>query len=416
MRVEIEYLLALAEGPLHSTLKPVLDARQALRDLYLNFTSRDAQKVKKIEATLKHDVKAVECYLREALCALGLKAYVDYVHFGLTSQDVNNTAVPLLMRDFLHHIYRPRLQTLMHTLETFAAPHDNTAMLAHTHGQPATPTTVGKVFRVFLARLRTQCQTLQSFKLTAKFGGATGGFHAHYAAYPEVDWLAFADRFIHGLALVREQWTTQISNYDTLASLFHLLARINTILKDLCSDVWHYISLAYFVQTSVAQEVGSSTMPHKLNPIQFENAEGNLGLSTAILTYLATTLPQSRMQRDLTDSTLLRNVGVPCAHTMIALHSLLAGFAKLQVNTRGVHNALDKHWEIVTEAYQVILRTVPEVANPYDKLKTLSRGQDVALTRAQLHAFVDTLPIADSLKAKLKAITPHTYRGVYPEK
>ena len=405
IRVEIEYLIALANT---LQFKDLVERQDDLRGVYLTFSTNDAIKVKEIEDMTNHDVKAVEYYIKGQLIELDLPNYTEFVHFGLTSQDINNTATPLLLKDFIENVYNPSLQKLTDVLKDMVDRYVHIPMLARTHGQPATPTTVGKEIQVFIYRI----ETLHSpHTFTAKFGGATGGFNAHHTAYPDIDWLSFADNFIKEFGMEREQWTTQISNYDGLAGVFHSMIRINGVLEDLCRDFWHYISIEYFKQIPVAGEVGSSTMPHKINPIRFENAEGNLGWASSQFEYLAKKLPISRLQRDLTDSTVTRNIGVPCAHTILAIQSLIGGLNKIDVDIDNITQDLAENWAVVTEAYQVILRR-ENVPKPYEKLKDISRGGMV--TKSSLHVFIDALDISDSVKSELKRITPMNYKGIYP--
>ena len=355
--VEVEYFIALCELPLPQLAGVRADVFPALRALHADFTSEDAARIKEIEKVTNHDVKAVEYFLKEKFDALGLAAFKEFIHFGLTSQDINNTSVPRSIKDALDEVYFPELERLTGELQRLADEWADVPMLAKTHGQPASPTRLGKEVMVFVSRLRQQAKLLREVPLSAKFGGATGNFNAHHVAYPEVDWRAFADRFVsEKLGLVREPWTTQISNYDNLAALFDGMKRVNTILIDLCRDVWTYVSMEYFKQRIKAGEVGSSAMPHKVNPIDFENAEGNLGMANAVLTFLAQKLPVSRLQRDLTDSTVLRNVGVPFAHTMIATQSIMKGLGKLLLNEAAISRDLDHTWAVVAEGIQTVLR------------------------------------------------------------
>ena len=411
VRVEAEYFCALAE------VLPQLEAanhpeiHEALRRVYLDFSMADAERIKEIERTTNHDVKAVEYFIKERMDAAGLGAHREFVHFGLTSQDINNTALPLSVKEALEEVYYPALDSVMSVLNRYAEAWEEIAMPAKTHGQPASPTRLGKEIRVFAYRLEQQLTLLRAVPISAKFGGATGNFNAHHAAYPQTDWRAFADRFVsERLGLVREAWTTQISNYDNLAALFDGLRRVNTILIDLCRDMWQYISMDYFKQKIKAGEVGSSAMPHKVNPIDFENAEGNLGVADAILTHLSTKLPISRLQRDLTDSTVTRNVGVPLAHIAVALASLSKGLEKLVLNRPAIDHELDAHREVVAEAIQTILRR-EGYPQPYEALKALTRKNE-AVTEESIDRFIDSLELSDAVKAELKAVNPHNYTGV----
>ena len=411
VRVEAEYFCALAE------VLPQLEAanhpeiHEALRRVYLDFSMADAERIKEIERTTNHDVKAVEYFIKERMDAAGLGAHREFVHFGLTSQDINNTALPLSVKEALEEVYYPALDSVMSVLYRYAEAWEEIAMPAKTHGQPASPTRLGKEIRVFAYRLEQQLTLLRAVPISAKFGGATGNFNAHHAAYPQTDWRSFADRFVsERLGLVREAWTTQISNYDNLAALFDGLRRVNTILIDLCRDMWQYISMDYFKQKIKAGEVGSSAMPHKVNPIDFENAEGNLGVADAILTHLSTKLPISRLQRDLTDSTVTRNIGVPLAHIAVALASLNKGLEKLVLNRPAIDHELDAHREVVAEAIQTILRR-EGYPQPYEALKALTRKNE-AVTEESIDRFIDSLELSDAVKAELKAVNPHNYTGV----
>ena len=409
--VEVEYFIALCELPLPQLAGVRADVFPALRALYADFTSEDAARIKEIEKVTNHDVKAVEYFLKEKFDALGLAAFKEFIHFGLTSQDINNTSVPRSVKDALDEVYFPELERLTGELQRLADEWADVPMLAKTHGQPASPTRLGKEVMVFVSRLRQQAKLLREVPLSAKFGGATGNFNAHHVAYPEVDWRAFADRFVaERLGLVREPWTTQISNYDNLAALFDGMKRVNTILIDLCRDVWTYVSMEYFKQRIKAGEVGSSAMPHKVNPIDFENAEGNLGMSNAVLTFLAQKLPVSRLQRDLTDSTVLRNVGVPFAHTMIATQSIMKGLGKLLLNEAAISRDLDHTWAVVAEGIQTVLRREGYPA-PYEALKALTRTNS-EITGQSIRHFIDTLDVSDAVKEELKKITPHNYTGM----
>ncbi len=410
VKVEVEYFIALCELPLPA-LKDVPSATaEQLRDIYRNFTLADAQRVKDIEAITNHDVKAVEYLLKEKFDTMGLSQYKEFIHFGLTSQDINNTSVPMSIQDALREQTIPQLQQVIDWLNEHAETWHNVAMLAKTHGQPASPTRLGKELRVVAYRLEEQLKQLQAVPISGKFGGATGNFNAHLIAYPDHDWRAFANDFLRNhLGIEREQWTTQISNYDNLASLFDALKRINTILIDLDRDIWMYISMNYFKQKIKAGEVGSSAMPHKVNPIDFENSEGNLGIANAVLEHLSRKLPISRLQRDLTDSTVLRNVGVPLGHMAIALASTLKGLNKLILNEEAIHADLDGQWNVVAEAIQTILRR-EGYPKPYETLKELTRTNTVVDAEA-IARFIDTLAVSDAVKQELKRITPSNYTG-----
>ena len=409
--VEVEYFIALCELPLPQLAGVRADVFPALRALYADFTSEDAARIKEIEKVTNHDVKAVEYFLKEKFDALGLAAFKEFIHFGLTSQDINNTSVPRSIKDALDEVYFPELERLTGELQRLADEWADVPMLAKTHGQPASPTRLGKEVMVFVSRLRQQAKLLREVPLSAKFGGATGNFNAHHVAYPDMDWRAFGDRFVsEKLGLVREPWTTQISNYDNLAALFDGMKRVNTILIDLCRDVWTYVSMEYFKQRIKAGEVGSSAMPHKVNPIDFENAEGNLGMANAVLTFLAQKLPVSRLQRDLTDSTVLRNVGVPFAHTMIATQSIMKGLGKLLLNEAAISRDLDHTWAVVAEGIQTVLRREGYPA-PYEALKALTRTNS-EITEQSIRHFIDTLDVSDAVKEELKKITPHNYTGM----
>ena len=411
VRVEIEYFIALCELPLPQ-LKDFDSARfEALRGIYRGFTHEDALQVKDIEKTTNHDVKAVEYFIKDRFDKMGIsRRHSEFVHFGLTSQDINNTSVPLSMKEGIADAYMPALDSVINTLEGLAQEWKDVPMLAHTHGQPASPTRLGKEIEVFVTRLSLQRKDLLEAIYPAKFGGATGNLNAHHVAYPDTDWNAFADRFVSSLGLDRSFPTTQIEHYDYLATLFQNLSRINTILIDLCRDIWTYISMEYFKQKIKAGEVGSSAMPHKVNPIDFENAEGNLGVANAVYAHLAAKLPVSRMQRDLTDSTVLRNVGVPVAHSMLALKSLLKGLGKLILNRAKLDEDLRSNYSVVAEGIQTILRR-EGYPNPYETLKALTRTNK-GITKADIDAFIDTLEVAESVKEELRAITPESYTGI----
>lgn len=411
VKVEIEYFIALCKLPLPQLAGVDHALFGELRDIYAKFSVDDAQRVKDIESVTNHDVKAVEYFIKEQFDRLGLAQYKEFIHFGLTSQDINNTSVPMLIRDSLHEAYLPLLDEMVGLLNQYAEEWKDIPMLAKTHGQPASPTRLGKEIRVFAYRLEKQIELLKQVPVSGKFGGATGNFNAHRVAFPDRDWRAFAKKFLNeSLGIEREEWTTQISNYDNLAALFDAMARINTIMIDLDRDMWQYISMEYFKQKIKAGEVGSSAMPHKVNPIDFENSEGNLGLANAILNHLAGKLPVSRLQRDLTDSTVLRNVGVPLAHMMIALHSTLKGLHKLLLNEAAISRDLDNMWNVVAEAIQTILRR-EGYEKPYETLKALTRTNS-KVDAESIASFIDTLKVSDAVKEELKAITPHNYTGI----
>ncbi len=412
VRVEIEYFIALCELPLPQLQGVDPGLFDPLRTIYREFNEADAERVKEIEGVTNHDVKAVEYFLKEEFDKIGgLDAYKEFIHFGLTSQDINNTSVPLSVKEALRAVYVPLLEELISRLEGYATEWADIPMLARTHGQPASPTRLGKEVQVFVYRLREQLSVLKACPLTAKFGGATGNYNAHQAAYPQYDWKAFGDRFVEAkLGLRREAYTTQISNYDHLAAVFDAMKRIHTILIDMNRDFWQYISMEYFKQKIKAGEVGSSAMPHKVNPIDFENAEGNLGIANAILEHLAAKLPVSRLQRDLTDSTVLRNVGVPFAHAVIAMQSTRKGLGKLLLNEAAIAADLDNCWSVVAEAIQTILRR-EGYPKPYEALKALTRTHE-AITEASIRTFVEELNVNEEVKNELRAITPHTYTGV----
>ena len=412
VRVEIEYFITLCELPLPQ-LKSFNSALfEQLRDIYRNFDEASAARVKEIESITNHDVKAVEYFIKEEFDKIGgLDDYKEFIHFGLTSQDINNTSVPLSVKEALEEVFYPQVEELIAQLKEYAEAWKDVPMLAKTHGQPASPTRLGKEVEVYVYRLSEQLATLRNCKMTAKFGGATGNFNAHHVAYPQHDWRAFGNRFVsEKLGLEREQWTTQISNYDHLGSVFDAIRRINTIIIDLDSDFWMYISMEYFKQKIKAGEVGSSAMPHKVNPIDFENSEGNLGIANAILQFLAQKLPVSRLQRDLTDSTVLRNVGVPVGHSVIAIQSTLKGLRKLILNEEKLREDLENTWAVVAEAIQTILRR-EAYPHPYEALKALTRTNE-KMTEERIHAFVQTLNVSDSVKAELMAITPYNYTGI----
>lgn len=412
VRVEIEYFITLCEIPLPqlSGFDHALFSR--LRDIYRLFDEQGAQRVKDIEKVTNHDVKAVEYFIKEEFDKIGgLETYKEFVHFGLTSQDINNTSVPLSIKEALEEVFCPQLEELIAQLQQYADEWRDVPMLAKTHGQPASPTRLGKEIMVFVYRLNEQLATLKSCKFTTKFGGATGNYNAHHVAYPLIDWRAFGDKFVsEKLGLQREQYTTQISNYDHLGAIFDAVRRINTVIIDLDRDFWMYISMDYFKQKIKAGEVGSSAMPHKVNPIDYENSEGNLGMANAILQFLAQKLPVSRLQRDLTDSTVLRNVGVPLGHSIIAIQSTLKGLRKLILNEEKLRRDLDDTWAVVAEAIQTILRR-EAYPHPYEALKALTRTNG-KMTETTIREFIDGLQVSDGVKAELRAITPANYTGV----
>ncbi len=412
VRVEIEYFISLCQLPLPQLATFPQGLFEQLRDIYRNMTEEQAQRVKEIEKTTNHDVKAVEYFIKEEFDAIGgLDQYKEFIHFGLTSQDINNTSVPLSLREALENVYIPMVEELIELLDAYAEQWKYVPMLAKTHGQPASPTRLGKEIMVFVYRLKTQLDSLKKVPLTAKFGGATGNFNAHHVAYPAIDWKRFARQFVsEKLGLEREEYTTQISNYDQMGALFDALRRINTIIIDLDRDFWMYISMEYFKQKIKAGEVGSSAMPHKVNPIDFENSEGNLGIANAILQFLAQKLPVSRLQRDLTDSTVLRNVGVPLGHGVIAIQSTLKGLRKLILNEEKTADDLNATWAVVAEAIQTILRR-EAYPHPYEALKALTRTNE-KMTEKTIHEFIQGLNVSDAVKEELMAITPYNYTGV----
>ena len=411
VQVEIEYFITLAEYLPQLNNLATVENKEALRKIYKEFSLEDATRIKEIESVTNHDVKAVEYFIKEKFDLLALQDYKEFIHFGLTSQDINNTSVPLSIKDALNEVYYPGIQEVIDMLKKYAEEWSNVSMLAKTHGQPASPTRLGKEIMVFVYRLEQQVALLKAIPVSAKFGGATGNFNAHHVAYPQYDWKAFGNKFVNEvLGLSREEWTTQISNYDNLAAIFDGLKRVNTILIDLNRDFWQYISMEYFKQKIKAGEVGSSAMPHKVNPIDFENAEGNLGMANAIMEHLATKLPISRLQRDLTDSTVLRNVGVPLAHIEIAFKSLTKGLGKLLLNENALYRDLDNCWAVVAEGIQTILRR-EGYPKPYEALKALTRTNE-GITEKSISDFIGTLQVSDAVKAELKAITPHNYTGI----
>ncbi|MDC1266374.1 adenylosuccinate lyase [Crocinitomicaceae bacterium] len=409
--VEVEYFIALTAIPLPSLADFPSDRIEPLRDLYRNFTEEDALWIKETEKTTNHDVKAVEYYLKEKMTQMGLERYLEFIHFGLTSQDINNTAIPLSLKDGIEQVYTPMLDELIGKIKELENKWKDIPMLARTHGQAASPTRLGKELKVFRERLEIQKNTLINVPFSAKFGGATGNFNAHHVAYPEIDWVSFSNQFVNEtLGLHRSQTTTQIEHYDHTAGLFDALKRINTILLDLDRDIWTYVSMDYFKQKLKAGEIGSSAMPHKVNPIDFENSEGNLGIANAVFEHLASKLPLSRLQRDLTDSTVLRTIGVPLAHTLIAFQSTLKGLDKLVLNESAISRELENNWAVVAEAIQTVLRR-EGFEKPYEALKGLTRTHD-KVTQTSVHEFIDGLDISQNLKDELKKINPSNYLGI----
>lgn len=409
--VEVEYFIALVELGLPELSSFPKNKIENLRSIYKNFSEGAASEIKEIEKTTNHDVKAVEYFLKKSFDGLGLSAFKEFIHFGLTSQDINNTATPLLVKEFLERVFQPELDALLNKLQQQSADWSSVSMLARTHGQPASPTRLGKEMAVFSERIRKQKELLKSIPHSAKFGGATGNFNAHHVAYPAIDWPKFGDQFVSThLGLSRSHPTTQIEHYDNLAALCDNYKRINTILIDYCRDMWQYTSMEYFKQRIKPGEVGSSAMPHKVNPIDFENAEGNLGIANALFEHLSAKLPVSRLQRDLTDSTVLRNVGVPFAHSYLALKSISKGIEKLELNADAIRQDLENNWAVVAEAIQTILRK-EGYPNPYEALKNLTRVNE-KITQKTLTGFIDQLKIPDALKKRLKEITPFNYTGV----
>ena len=412
VKVEVEYFIALCELPLPQLVDVDSSVFPQLRAIYNDFTLADAQQIKDIEKVTNHDVKAVEYFLKEKMEALGLTRFLEFIHFGLTSQDINNTATPLTLRDAIGEVYYPLLDELVDKLDQFAREWAEVPLLARTHGQPASPTKLGKEMMVFIERIKKQVDLLQEIPVSAKFGGATGNFNAHHVAYPEVNWVDFGNDFVNNvLGLTRSQYTTQIEHYDNIAAIFDSLKRINTILIDLARDFWTYISMEYFKQKVKEGEVGSSAMPHKVNPIDFENAEGNLGIANALLEHLSAKLPVSRLQRDLTDSTVLRNIGVPMAHTLIAFKSILKGLNKVYLNHEALNQDLENNWAVVAEAIQTILRR-EGYPKPYEALKALTRGK-AGINKAAIREFVATLNVSDSVKQEILQITPQNYTGIF---
>ena len=412
VRVEVEYFITLCELPLLQLASVDHSVFETLRNIYRNFSEADAQRIKDIEGVTNHDVKAVEYFLKEQFDKMGgMEPYKEFIHFGLTSQDINNTSVPLSVKEALEQVYYPQLEELIAQLRTYAEEWADIPMLAKTHGQPASPTRLGKEIQVYVYRLERQLAQLKACPMTAKFGGATGNYNAHHVAYPAYDWKAFGDRFVaEKLGLERETYTTQISNYDNLSAVFDAMKRINTIMIDMNRDFWMYISMEYFKQKIKSGEVGSSAMPHKVNPIDFENAEGNLGLANALLEHLSGKLPVSRLQRDLTDSTVLRNIGVPFGHVIIAMQSSLKGLRKLLLNEPAIYRDLDNCWSVVAEAIQTILRR-EAYPHPYEALKALTRTNQ-AITEASIKEFIEGLNVSEEIKQELRTITPHNYTGM----
>lgn len=410
VKVEIEYFISLCEIPLPQLANIDKNQFNSLRNIYTGFSLDDAKRIKDIESITNHDVKAVEYFIKEEFDKLGLSDHKEFIHFGLTSQDINNTSTPMAFKDAVNEAYLPLLSELLVILNRYAEEWKDIPMLAKTHGQPASPTRLGKEIKVFAYRIEQQLSLLKNIPFSGKFGGATGNFNAHLIAYPEIDWLSFAGKFLNDkLKIEREEWTTQISNYDNIAAIFDAVKRINTILIDLDRDMWQYISMEYFKQKIKAGEVGSSAMPHKVNPIDFENSEGNLGIANAIFDHLTVKLPISRLQRDLTDSTVLRNVGVPMGHTIIAIHSTIKGLNKLLLNEKAISRDLDNMWNVVAEAIQTILRR-EGYEKPYETLKELTRTNSV-VNAESISRFIDTLNVSDKIKLELKNITPHNYTG-----
>ena len=412
VRVEVEYFIMLCELPLPQLEGVGKERFETMRDIYRNFSEEDAARIKEIESVTNHDVKAVEYFIKEQFDKMGgLEAYKEFIHFGLTSQDINNTSIPLSIKEALEQVYYPLLQELIDQLNAYAEEWKEIPMLAKTHGQPASPTRLGKEVKVFAYRLEKQLELLKAVHISAKFGGATGNYNAHHVAYPAYNWKEVGSQFVaERLGLEREEYTTQISNYDNLAALFDAMKRINTVMIDMNRDFWQYISMEYFKQKIKAGEVGSSAMPHKVNPIDFENAEGNLGMANAILMHLAMKLPVSRLQRDLTDSTVLRNVGVPFGHVVIAIQSSLKGLRKLLLNEPAIRRDLDNCWSVVAEAVQTILRR-EAYPHPYEALKALTRT-NTAINEASIKEFIEGLNVGEEVKEELRAITPHSYTGL----
>ena len=407
--VEIQYFIELANIPLPQ-LKELTDSdKKTIENISKKFSTEDALRVKNIEKDINHDVKAVEYFIKEEFGKINLSKYKEFIHFGLTSQDINNTAVPLMLKNSINKVIMPSFVKVQKLINTMSKSLKNIPMIARTHGQPATPTTFGKEFNVFEERLINQIETLASIQNNGKFGGASGNLNAHYVSYPKINWDEFADNFLKNIGLKRSKPTTQIEHYDNMAAIFHNLSRINTVLIDLCRDIWHYISINYLVQKANKKEVGSSAMPHKVNPIDFENAEGNLMLANSQYIFLAEKLPVSRLQRDLTDSTVSRNIGVPLSHTKIALESIIKGLGKIDVNKSVIENDLDNNWAVVSEAIQTVLRR-ENIPNPYELLKDLTRGNN-DISKESIAKFINNLPVSDKVKKELLSISPHNYLG-----
>ncbi|MEN9913977.1 MAG: hypothetical protein RL528_713 [Bacteroidota bacterium] len=411
VQIEIEYFIALSQTEIPIFKKFPLNKLADLRAIYLNFTEEDANWIKKSEKITNHDVKAVEYFLKDKMNSLGLESFLEYIHFGLTSQDINNTAIPLSLKEGIQKIYLPQIHDLIAILNRYKQEWKEIPMLAKTHGQAATTTRLGKEIQVFSERIENQLKQLEQIPYSAKFGGATGNFNAHFVAFPEIDWVLFANNFVNSkLGLSRSQTTTQIEHYDNLAALFDCLKRINTIILDLNRDMWTYISMDYFKQKLKDGEIGSSAMPHKVNPIDFENSEGNIGLANAVFEHLSSKLPVSRLQRDLTDSTVLRNIGVPLGHTLIALESCINGLNKLVINEVKIAEDLENNWAVVAEAIQTILRR-EGFEKPYEALKELTRKNE-KISKESVHAFIDAIPVEEKIKNELKLISPHNYLGI----
>ena len=407
--VEIQYFTELANIPLPQLKELTDNDKKNIENISKKFSTENALRVKNIEKDINHDVKAVEYFIKEEFSKINLSKYKEFIHFGLTSQDINNTAVPLMLKDSINKVIMPSFVKVQKLINTMSKSLKNIPMIARTHGQPATPTTFGKEFNVFEERLINQIETLASIQNNGKFGGASGNLNAHYVSYPEINWDEFADNFLKNIGLKRSKPTTQIEHYDNMAAIFHNLSRINTVLIDLCRDIWHYISINYLVQKANKKEVGSSAMPHKVNPIDFENAEGNLMLANSQYIFMAEKLPVSRLQRDLTDSTVSRNIGVPLSHTKIALESIIKGLGKIDVNKSVIENDLDNNWAVVSEAIQTVLRR-ENIPNPYELLKDLTRGND-DITKESIAKFINSLPVSDKVKKELLSISPHNYLG-----
>ena len=409
MFVEIQYFTELANIPLPQLKELTDNDKKNIENISKKFSTEDALRVKNIEKDINHDVKAVEYFIKEEFDKINLSKYKEFIHFGLTSQDINNTAVPLMLKDSITKVIMPSFVKVQKLINTMSKSLKNIPMIARTHGQPATPTTFGKEFNVFEERLINQIETLASIQNNGKFGGASGNLNAHYVSYPKINWDEFADNFLKNIGLKRSKPTTQIEHYDNMAAIFHNLSRINTVLIDLCRDIWHYISINYLVQKANKKEVGSSAMPHKVNPIDFENAEGNLMLANSQYIFLAEKLPVSRLQRDLTDSTVSRNIGVPLSHTKIALESIIKGLGKIDVNKSVIENDLDNNWAVVSEAIQTVLRR-ENIPNPYELLKDLTRGNN-DISKESIAKFINNLPVSDKVKKELLSISPHNYLG-----